>query len=305
MFENEIVNKRNSKDISEFDEAILNSINPANQNLNIICPIIFDSENPDCPLDSPILSSLNIEMINDLVNTINSNDKHIDFLKDINKTYGIIIDYRENFINALVNNIKESSILSFSAFWRNFYNKYFGLDFDFKLFGTPDVIFKKKMYDENNIAFIKNIVHEFYYKYYEYHDLNTFKNKEEYDHFMIHFIDYTANNLTLAIANLITSSISEFLFDHFSCTDYPPRDELVSNIMNKSKFINGLYNKTNMDIYTEIHIILSTMIKSSLYTMLMNCIKESCYNILCNVINIDDMYIIANQQYLTDNKNNQ
>ena len=303
MFDSNYKEKIKDMDnLSEMDKALLNrAIDETSKNCDewVIRPLIFDADNPDNPIISPILSGLNFKMISDSVLDILSSqapskdlDKQLrtEMLKNLSN--GIC----DNVFFAIVNNIIETSTLNFNAWWNYNCNRYFPdlyNDSTYIFQTLPPNRFYDMITDQNNKyyqaldeALIRFLKCTLSFKAMD-KAVNTDPEKimqdGMYDPDYYNYLENTAINISNLIGVMYVDSITSFLFRAVSLKQKPfdetSQKYVFERILNSSNMMkNKLQDQLNATNF--VHNSVEYILEDSLYDLVEKYINPSMKNIL-------------------------
>lgn len=251
----------------------------------VIHPILFDPNfnGGDEVKESPILARINFNMISDSNTQILSTNKLLKdrFHNDKTNKYvlkDLFMDQRFIICKATLNNIIESSVMSFSNYWNWAKQTILGniLEISDQFANHNDSCiykFNKNMYDDSDNlqgfidGYLTGIEESSAFTTY-----NKIKSLSSEASAIENYTELKAINLSQYITTIIVKTIHESLFAYLS--DY--RIDLMSE---KSFLLKSLKaNNYNMNMIVEY--LIGNTLYNSLYNFTMNCLNPSIYNIL-------------------------
>ena len=293
---NEVL-KFKKKELSDFDNSIMHILTSESakeraKDNDIFCPVIFDYRNPEEPIEAPLLSNLNNDMMFDSnIEAINSNKTVISKINndiDARISYNLAVDQMHIAQKTIENSIIESSVMSFANYWAfaksNILCNILTIhDNDFANYGPKDSctnIFYKKI--ENNSE-LHSMILQFLQIFSEVSSclINTDpKNpaiNETNAQYIFDFAQRKAINISQYIAAIIIESIREGLFIYLS-------RYRLEKMADNSKLIQQYIN-SNFDAKVMVQQIIEYSLYDSLYNLTQNCLYPSINNILTSAIN--------------------
>lgn len=288
--------------LSEMDKALVNrAIEETNDDSKdwVIRPLIFDADNPESPISTPILSGLNFKMIGDsnveILTSNSSVEKNLNKFLRIEMFKNLSTGVCDNIFFTIINNIIETSTLNFNAWWNYNCNKYFPDlgncgDYYFQIF--PCNRFYEMITDQDN-------------KYYQALDetvirflkctlsfksmgkaINVTKEKimEEgpFNPTYHEYMENTAINIANLIGIMYVDSITTFLFKQVTLNKVNPEfqdDYVISRILNSTDTIkNSMQDQLNVNNF--VHTSVEYILEDSLYDLVQTYVNPSIKNIL-------------------------
>ena len=251
------------------------------------------------PVSTPILSALTFNTISDSSLEIATNkDK---FLPDIDQNLkhevykALQTDVCNNILYTIMNNIIESSTLTFNAWWSAMANKYFKFKEndktinEFTLNLQPPAMFHNYITDNNYKynSILGKSIHTFIANTlrFKYKDkcINTpeeiLETHECLTHDYVKYVETTSINLTNFIAVVFIEALTNYLFKFVT---FAPSYSIINTVISDSS---DLLNKINNNKEGVIdvnfaHLCIESILEDSLYNVILTCIKPSIYNIL-------------------------
>ena len=254
----------------------------------IINPIFFNDIEPSKPISARIISNIGIEMVGDSIESIlNEKDKFINNIsnKDIKKeVINQLIENGWNVKYAVVESIKETSILSFINFWNMVESNILHYKDNES---SPVDIFRKYI---NDSSLITHQVSDFLYFYRSItdsrfsnksidsiDDIDTFKNES------LKLVDMAAINLSIAVGNIIAKSIYEYFIDFISCNDNPKIKKVILRLISQDD--NILDDNTVIEFNAVyLQLVMERFLYNPLYNFIQQYLNPSIGNILSSAI---------------------
>lgn len=274
------VSEPENNDIAEKDKKLSNDS-------WIINPIFFNDIEPSKPISARIISNIGIEMVGDSIESVlNEKDEFINNISNKNIKKEVINQLTENGWNvkdAVIESIKETSILSFINFWNMVESNILHYKDNES---NPVNIFRKYINDSSNLDILGFKVVDFlnsYQRITDYRfsnkninsieDIDTFKNES------LKLVDMAAINLSIAVGNIIAKSIYEYFIDSISCNNDPKIKNIILRLVSQN---------SNTEIIEFNAIYLQLAMERFLYNPLYNFIQQylnpSIGNILSSAI---------------------
>lgn len=251
----------------------------------VIHPIIFDTSQPDSPIQTPILSRINFEMLYDVnnealekkssfeCNGCDDRDVNIAAFQDLSSDQFVIIK------NTLINNIIESTLMSFSNYWayakKDILNNVLRFKAEYGNVSDPNPVYKLSKSINENIDQLKGFIDG----YLQVFKLISMKYLSSGENISLEIVDYIteytdrkAVHLSQFLMNLIAKSIHESLFDYLN-------NYAVENIIKNSNLLEQ-FKDNGYNMSTTIEQLVGYVLYDSLYKFTMECLNPSMNNIL-------------------------
>lgn len=275
----------------------------------VIQPLIFTPDTPGDPVRSGILSNINIEMVGDsnretLENGVfaKATVSREDQKKLLNR-----LEYQQIQIidDIITNNIKESSLLNFSNYYKNIFGKTINIrNID------PESYFSRKLIEDN---WIRNNVYNYINTFIDFNvkynlmEAIALHNKENTTGDILpegSWKDYT-NQFSISIAQYIGNMITEALYNGIRYAVYHDNGTLLNRLSDFSVLVEKV-NKENIPINKELFMYnyITKYISYSLYRLVAESINDSVYRILCNVPAMYASMLCDMGRFYSDNKDN-
>jgi hypothetical protein len=289
---NEVL-KFKKKELSSFDNSMMNiltgeSAKERAKDNDLFCPVIFDYRNPEEPIETPLLSNLNNDMMFDSnIEVLNSNKSivsNINDAMDARINYNLAADQMYIAQKTIENNIIESSVMSFANYWTfvksNILCNILSINDEFDL-GEDSCacIFYKKI--ENNFE-LHSMILQFLQIFSEVSSslINTDPRNPGIDEinaqYIYDFAQRKAINISQYITAIIIESIREGLFRYLS--------KYRLEIMAKDSKLIQQYINSNFDPRVMVQQLIEYSLYDSLYNFTQNCLNPSINNILTSTI---------------------
>lgn len=261
----------------------------------VIRPLIFDA-NEDVPISTPILSGLSFNTISDSALDIIANSRV--FSDDLNK----LIKHEaynnlgrsaiDNIVFTILNNIIESSTLTFNAWWESMWKKYFPF-LENTWFAHPTQKFYSTLTsskDDKYYIALDDAVFKFAKTTAGFNEMDkcinrdpdTIRLKGMYCDDYVLYMDYTSINLANLIGIIMIDSITNFLFTAISLLG--EESTTMDAIKQYSPAVAG-FSVERLGTSNFVHTAMEYILQDSLYDLIQNYIKPSIYNILSSSVN--------------------
>lgn len=250
----------------------------------IIHPVIFDTPHPDSPLQTPILSRINFEMLYDA--NIEALDRKSSFersgcddntvnvaaFQDLSTDQFIIIK------NTLLNNIIESTLMSFSNYWayakKDILNNVLRFETEFNV-SDLNPVYTLSNNINDNIDQLKGFI-DGYLQVFKLISMKYLSGEKQFSFeiadYVVEYTDRKSVHLSQFLMSLIVKSINQSLFTYLS-------NYRVENIIKNSNLLKYFEdNGSNMNITIEQ--LVGYVLYNSLYSFTIDCLNPSMYNIL-------------------------
>ena len=299
----------------EMDKALINrATNEVTMNYDwVIRPLIFDAESSS-PVITPILSALTFNTISDssleIIDQSISDDINESIKDQVYKTLNN--DACNNILYTIINNIIESSTLTFNAWWESMHNKYLILNnedkslLNFIADRQPPALFynyiRDNDYKYNSILtksiqnFISNTLK---FKYYDklLNDPVKIKSNDPYNKDYMMYLEFTAINISNFITVVFVDAITNYLFKNISLSIKCINDIICES----SDLINSMNKDEDINRKNFIHTSIEYILEDSLYDVILSCIKPSIVNILESSIG-SFFYVFSDMSRIDKNK---
>lgn len=256
--------------------------NKKESDTDVIHPVIFDGDNPDSPISTPLLSRINFNMMYDAnLEVLKSGSKLKCGDEYLNKS--MINDLADDQLalirKTIYNNIVESSIYSFSNYWKYVSTKLLDdvLHVQDEFVDRRDSVvfdFAENIRSKVNeiISYIDPVL--LMYKEVTY---NTFLGNPINQGVIDDYIYRKSINISQYITSVIVETFQWSLFTYLS-------NYTVSQIAKKSKIIKDIYDRGYNDASSVTQQLIGYIIYDSLYEFSANCLNQSVANILFSAI---------------------